>query len=71
VLSTDPPTHYTRTVSGEDARNRRFVRTPGVAGCRVVTYRVFSQAGREIRRERLSDDTYESMNRVTQIVEEN
>lgn len=71
ILSTDAPQRYTRSIAGEDASSRRFVRTPGVAGCRVVTYRVFSKAGREIRSERLSDDTYESMNRVTQIVEGN
>jgi vancomycin resistance protein VanW len=69
VLSVDAPAHYTLFMRGEEAVGRRFVRTPGAAGCRVVTYRVFSKDGKEIRRERLSDDSYESMNRVTQIVE--
>ncbi len=71
VLSTEPPVRYTRTVRGEMAEGRRFVRSPGATGCRVVTYRIFSKDGRETRRERLSDDTYESMGRVTQIVESN
>ena len=69
LLSTEPPQRFTRSVRGEDARGRHFVRTPGAAGCRVVTYRVFSRGDVELRRERLSDDTYESMSRVTQIVE--
>jgi len=69
VLSADLPARYTRTISGQETASRRFVRTPGAPGCRVITWRVFSTEGKEIRRERLSDDTYESMNRVTQIVE--
>jgi vancomycin resistance protein YoaR len=69
MLTVDAPARYTLSVSGEAARGRRFVRTPGAAGCRVVTYRIFSKNGKEIRRERLSDDSYESMDRVTQIVE--
>ncbi len=43
---------------------RAYLRSAGATGYRVVTCRVFSQAGRELRRERLSDDTYPAMNRI-------
>ena len=42
---------------------------PGARGFRVVTYRVFSESGREVRRERLSDDTYQPMDRLIQVTE--
>lgn len=42
----------------------RRVRNPGKRGCRVLTYRVRKQNGRETARELLSDDSYPAMNRL-------
>ena len=42
----------------------RRVRNPGKPGCRVLTYRVRLQDGRELSREFLSDDSYPAMNRL-------
>jgi len=65
------PARLTRVVHRPDGRaGRAFVRNPGATGCRIVTYRVFSQNGQERRRERLSDDTYQAMNRIIQVTEE-
>lgn len=50
--------------SGE---RRTFLRSPGVGGCRVVTYRVYRGAGGLEVRERLSDDTYPAMDRIVAI----
>ena len=71
VLSTITPQRLTRVVYPPEARSRRaFVRNPGAVGYRVVTYRIFSSGGKETRRERLSDDSYEAMNRVVQLNED-
>jgi len=51
-----------RAPSGPGAR--RFVRSAAATGYRVVTYRVKTREGREVRRERLSDDSYPAMPRV-------
>jgi vancomycin resistance protein VanW len=37
---------------------QRFRRTRSAPGCRVVSWRVFTEGGKETRRERLADDTY-------------
>jgi len=42
----------------------RRVRNPGKRGCRVLTYRVRLEDGREVARELLSDDAYPAMNRL-------
>lgn len=68
MLETSLPGNLTRTYSGPTRRpGRIFLRSPGYAGCRVITYRSYFESGKEIRRERLSDDTYEAMNRVVQM----
>jgi vancomycin resistance protein VanW len=71
VLSATSPDRLTRVVyrPGSGA-GRAYIRNPGATGYRVVTYRIFSRGGREIRRERLADDTYEAMNRIVQLSEE-
>lgn len=69
VLSTTPPARLTRVVRRPGGTSGRIFRSPGAVGSRVVTYRVFMERGREIRRERLSDDTYPAMNRVVQWTE--
>ncbi len=70
VLSTITPAHLSRVVyrSGNLA-GQTYVRNPGATGYRVISYRLFLQNGREVRRERLADDTYEAMNRIVQIDE--
>ncbi len=67
VLSRSRPQHLTRVVDRPGSNGRAFVRGPGIEGCRVVTYRVFYQGDQELRRERLSDDTYLSMDRIVQL----
>jgi len=71
-LSRDVPLRLTRLVSprgsgGVPRRAGAYLRSPGATGYRVVTYRVLTQSGREVRRERLSDDTYPAMNRIVQL----
>jgi len=71
TLSTTPPARLTRVIQRPGAAaGRTCLRSPGAIGARVVTYRVFSAGGRELRRERLSDDTYPAMNQVIQLTEE-
>jgi vancomycin resistance protein YoaR len=71
ILSTMAPLRLTRILHRrEGATGRAYIRNPGATGYRVVTYRIFSQAGREVRRERLADDTYEAMNRIVQLTED-
>ena len=71
TLSEIDPRRLTRirVISGSSGRS--YVRNPGATGYRVVTYRVVSENGVEKKRERLSDDTYEAMNRVIQVTEPN
>ena len=67
MLSFSLPARMTREVSDVSAngRGRRtYIRNPGAKGYRVMTWRVFSQNGKEIRREFLGDDTYQSMDRL-------
>ncbi len=63
VLSRSTPRRVTRLA--RRANGRAFLRSPGVSGFRVVSYRVFLENGRAVRREQLSDDTYPVMNDVT------
>ncbi len=37
---------------------QRFRRTRSAPGCRVVSWRIFTESSKEVRRERLADDTY-------------
>ncbi|MCS6777857.1 MAG: VanW family protein [Chloroherpetonaceae bacterium] len=64
VVSRTAPKRLTRTHAGGYADSKAFLRQPGAMGCRVITYRVFSRHGREVRRERLSDDLYQPMDRI-------
>ena len=70
VLNEVKPVRLTRVVyrSGT-AAGRAYVRNPGAVGYRVVTYRVALQGSQELRRERLSDDSYEAMNHILQVTE--
>ena len=70
VLNSITPQRLTRVVyrPGGTA-GRAYLRNPGAVGCRVVTYRVALDGATEVRRERLSDDTYEAMNRIVQVTE--
>jgi vancomycin resistance protein YoaR len=43
---------------------QKFRRTRSSPGCRVLSWRVVYEGGREIRRERLADDTYVPLDRV-------
>jgi vancomycin resistance protein YoaR len=66
VLNQTTPGRLTRLVNRPNGSGRAFVRNPGARGFRVVTYRVFREGGKETRRERLSDDTYQAMDRIIQ-----
>ncbi|MGH2404260.1 MAG: hypothetical protein ACRDGN_07315 [bacterium] len=48
---------------------RQYLRSPGAIGYRARAYRVFTQEGEVIRRELLSDDTYQAMNRVVALAQ--
>ena len=69
TLSEITPQRLTRTVIRPGGSGKSYVRNPGSTGYRVITYRIFSEKGEETRREQLSDDTYEPMNRVIQVSE--
>jgi vancomycin resistance protein YoaR len=71
VVEVQPPEKRTRIiVKPKGSAGRAYLRSPGLNGYRVVAYRVISEKGREVRRERLSDDTYPAMNRVIALIEE-
>ncbi len=68
VLSwTDPERLVRRSGVTLNGANGAFLRSPGVGGCRVVTYRVRGGGPSGQVRERLSDDTYPAMNRIVAI----
>ncbi len=70
VLDSVEPQRLTRVVYRPGGTSgRSYLRNPGAVGYRVVTYRVVSFGSREIRRERLADDTYQAMNRVIQVTD--
>lgn len=81
ILSRAAPGRLTRFVTpatrpgGAWGGSARFLRGPGAAGYRVVTVRTIARrdkSGRLLRfQERLSDDTYQAMDRVVQIVDGN
>ncbi len=65
VLSTSVPGRVTYLIEGPAGMGgRRYLRSPGATGYRARAYRVFWQEGHVIRRELLSDDTYQAMNRM-------
>jgi vancomycin resistance protein YoaR len=65
VVTATVPRRLTR-VAPADGR-RGYLRSPGAAGGRVVTYRTITAPEGTSRRERLSDDTYRAMNRVIRV----
>ena len=69
VLEQEKPERLTRMVLRAGGTGRSFVRNPGATGCRVVTDRAFFDGDREVRRERLSDDSYQAMDRIIQVTE--
>lgn len=72
ILSETTPTRLLRApVLSPDAPAARhvFLRSPGTTGYRVMTYRIFSRAGHELRRERLGDDSYPAMNHIVALPE--
>ncbi|MDX1932416.1 MAG: VanW family protein [Capsulimonadales bacterium] len=68
VLSASPPETVRRTVPRK-AGKPAVARYAGIGGFRVVTYRVARKNGREVRRERLSDDAYPSMPNILAFAE--
>ncbi len=70
VLSTTVPARLTQVIDRPDgAAGRSYLRTPGATGYRVLTYRTFSEDGRVVRRELLSDDAYPAMNRIVALMQ--
>jgi vancomycin resistance protein YoaR len=73
VLSETPAVRVVRHVpapTGGARTGRRFARTAGAAGFRVVTYRrTLAPGGAEARRERLSDDSYPAMPEVVRFAD--
>ncbi len=68
ILARAVPQRVTRVASRTGGRT--FLRSPGLNGFRVVSYRVLLENGRAVRRERLSDDTYAVMNDLTALARE-
>lgn len=70
VLSVSAPQRMTRVRFQNEAAmpQRAYLHSAGATGYRVVTFRVFSRNGRELRREHLGDDTYPAMNRVLALI---
>ena len=71
ILSHTTPARITYAAHGGNGNGngtwRIFTRNPGLAGYRVVTYRIFSANGHMVRREQLSDDSYPAMDRIIQV----
>ncbi|MGQ0548356.1 MAG: VanW family protein [Armatimonadota bacterium] len=70
VLSTSAPGRVTYLIDGPaEMGGRRYLRSPGATGYRARAYRVFSADGRVLRRELLSDDSYQAMNRIVALAQ--
>ena len=76
ILSTSTPARLTRVAyRGAFSSGRAYVRNPGAVGYRVLAFRTLtpyaptSASNPEERRERLSDDTYQAMDRIVQVDE--
>jgi len=67
VISMTAPAHRIRPAPDSAETGGGALWSPGATGFRVVTYRVLYRAGQEWRRERLSDDTYEAMDRIVRV----
>jgi hypothetical protein len=64
ILSLNQPERRLYRVQGGGRVKRSALRSPGLPGCRAVAYRLWLEHGKVVRREKLSDDTYATMNRV-------
>lgn len=64
VSRTEPERLLRLARSGRFMGQRAYVRSPGAEGFRVVVHRVWMDGSREVKRERLSDDTYPALDRV-------
>lgn len=64
ILSVSRPERRIYRVQGGGRVKRNALRSPGLPGCRAVAYRLWLEKGEVVRREKLSDDTYATMNRV-------
>lgn len=71
VLSSRPPRRVARAEPDADqVRRTGNAHGRGAAGFRVVTYRCFYEGGREVLRERVSDDTYQAVDYVLEPTEQ-
>lgn len=64
VSRTEPERLLRAAKSGRFVGQQSYVRSPGATGFRVVVHRVWMDGSREVKRERLSDDTYSALDRV-------
>jgi vancomycin resistance protein YoaR len=71
VIGASTPARLTQVDARGSSRGRVFRKSLGATGYRVITYRIFYQDDRELRREHLSDDTYRPMDRVVLLGEPN
>ncbi len=70
ILEKMEPQKLTRVAYRVDSHaGSAYLRNPGAVGYRVVTYRSLWKQGHEVSRERLGDDTYQSMNQIVQVDE--
>ncbi len=70
IVGATTPNRLTRVVTPTSGGLRHaYVRNPGAIGYRVVSYRAFVENGKEVRRERLGDDSYQAMDRVINLPE--
>ena len=78
ILSASAPARLTRVVyRSPSSAGRAYVRNLGATGYRVLAYRTFlpdinasgTPSGTTLRRERLSDDSYQAMDRIVQLNE--
>ena len=70
TVSATAPNRLTRVVTPTSGGlHHAYIRNPGAMGCRVLSYRAFLEKGKEVRRERLGDDSYQAMDRVVNLPE--
>lgn len=62
ILSVRQPRRLTRGMP--EGAGRSYLRSPGAPGYRVAVYRLVTRSGAEVRRERISEDTYRAMDRI-------
>jgi len=70
VVDVTTPARLTRDLPPSEGRIRhKYLRSPGLSGCRAIVWRTFWSGGREVRRETLSDDSYTAMDRIVALLE--